>query len=233
VSTRASRETRRLRRQKQKRRQTVRNILIITGIVLLVASGILYASLRPIGDITEITPRNLPNANGLILGDPNAPVVLEVYEDFQCPACLSFTKTVSPLLIQDYVNTGQVLFIFRHYPFLGSESYAASNASMCANEQGRFWDYHDILFANQTGENIGAFSNRRLQAFAETINLNMDAFNACFNSSAYDAQIREEKATGLANQVTGTPSVFVNGQKLLNFAYPTIQNAIENALANP
>ncbi|HLF91635.1 MAG TPA: DsbA family protein [Anaerolineales bacterium] len=231
MSTKSSRETRRQRRQQQQRRQMIRNLLIIAGVVLLIAAGIIYASLRPIGDIVEITPRDLQNANGLTLGDPNAPVVVEAFEDFQCPACLSFTQTVEPQLIASYVDTGQVLFIYRHYPFIGQESSAASNASMCANEQDRFWDYHDILFANQTGENIGAFSNRRLQAFAETLGLNMDNFNACFRENRYDDQIKEDKANGLASQVTGTPTIFVNGQILSSFAYPTIQAAIETALA--
>jgi len=231
VSTKSARETRRQRRQQQQRRQMIRNLLIIVGVVLVVAAGIIYASLRPIGNIVEITPRDLPNANGLNLGDPNAPVVVEAFEDFQCPACLNFTQTVEPQIIANYVETGQVLFIYRHYPFIGQESFAASNASMCANEQDRFWDYHDILFANQTGENIGAFSNRRLQAFAETLSLDMDAFNSCFNANRYDDQIKDDQAKGVAGQVTGTPTIFVNGQILPGFAYPTIQAAIETALA--
>jgi protein-disulfide isomerase len=232
VSTRSSRESRRERRQQTQRRQLTRNLLIIVGVVLLIAAGIIYASLRPIGEVVEITPRDLPNPNGLTLGDPNAPVVLEVYEDFQCPFCRDFTETIEPLIIANYVNTGQVLFIFRHYPFIGSESFAASNASMCANEQGRFWDYHDMLFANQIGENVGAFSNRRLQAYGETLELNMGEFNACFRENRYDDLIKEDQARARTGQVTGTPTVFVNGQILPSFAYPTIQSAIEAALAS-
>ena len=231
MSTKSSRETRRERRQQQQRRLMIRNLLIIGGVVLLIAAGIIYASLRPIEGVVDITPRNLQNASGLTVGDPNAPVVVEVYEDFQCPACLNFTETVEPLIIENYVNTGQVLFIFRHYPFIGSESFAASNASMCANEQDLFWDYHDMLFANQTGENIGAFSNRRLQAFAETLGLDMDKFNTCFNDNTYDDVVKQDKANGLSNQVSGTPTVFVNGQALSSFSYVAVQSAIEAALS--
>lgn len=231
MSTKSSRETRRERRQQQQRRSMIRNLLIIGGVVLLIAAGIIYASLRPIEGVVEITPRNLQNANGLTLGDPNAPVVVEVYEDFQCPACLNFTETVEPLIIENYVNTGQVLFIFRQYPFIGPESFAASNASMCANEQDQFWNYHDMLFANQTGENIGAFSSRRLQAFAETLGLDMDKFNSCFNNSTYDDVVKEDKANGLASQVSGTPTIFVNGQALSSFSYTSVQSAIEAALS--
>ncbi len=129
------------------------------------------------------------------------------------------------------------MFIFRFNPFLddrssGNESDQAANASLCANEQGYFWEYHDILFANQRGENIGAFSNRRLQAFAETLGLDMPAFNACFSANKYQDEILQDLALVRERSVTGTPTVFINGQVLPNFSYTTIQNAIEAALAS-
>lgn len=230
-----SREVRRERRQQQQRRQLARNLLIIGGFVLLIAAGIIYASLRPVGDIVEIIPRNLPNANGRQLGDPAAPVVVEVFEDFQCPACLRFTQEEEPLLLENYVNTGKVLFVFRFNPFLDdasatNESDQAANASLCANEQDRFWDYHDILFANQNGENRGAFSNRRLQAFAETIGLDIKAFNSCFEDHKYQDEIFQDLALAKERFVTGTPTIFVNGQILRDFSYTTIQSAIDAAL---
>lgn len=237
MTNKTSRESRREKRQQQQRRQITRNLLIIVGVVLLLAAGIIYGSLRPVGDVVEITPRDLPNPNGRQLGDPNAPVVLEVFEDFQCPACLEFTENIEPALLTNYVETGKVLFIFRFNPFIDdrsstNESDQAANASLCANEQGKFWEYHDMLFANQKGENIGAYSNRRLQAFAETLSLDMDAFNSCFKDNKYQDEIFQDLALVRERFVTGTPTVFVNGQILPNFAYGTIQTAIETALAS-
>lgn len=237
MSNKNLRETRRAKRQEQQRRQLIRNLLIIVGIVLLIGAGIAYSATRPIGDVTSITPRDLPNVNGRQMGNPDAPVVVEVFEDFQCPVCKTFTETVEPTLIESYVRTGQVLFIYRFDPFIddrssGQESDQAANASMCASEQGRFWDYHDILYANQNGENIGGFSNRRLQAFAENLGLNMDAFNACFDSNNYRDEIYQDLALARERNVTGTPTVFVNGQVLPDFQYNTIQNAIEVALTS-
>jgi protein-disulfide isomerase len=114
------------------------------------------------------------------------------------------------------VANNKVYYIYRQYPFLddavaGKESDQAANASMCAAEQGRFWDYHDTLFANWNGENQGSFSDRRLIAFAETLGLTMDQFEKCFNANTYADEIDADitKATQLA--VTGTPTVFVNG----------------------
>ena len=137
------------------------------------------------------------------------------------------------------VASGKVYYTFRHFPFLDDnaasrESDQAANASMCAAEQGRFWDYHDILFANWNSENAGAFSDRRLVAYAETINLDMDSFNSCFEANKYKAQIDEDLAAGNRAGVTGTPSLFVNGQQLTPGFIPSfedISQAVEAALA--
>lgn len=237
MSNKNLREARRAKRQQQQRRQLIRNLLIIAGVVLLIGAGIAYAATRPIGNITSITPRDIPNPSGRQMGNPDAPVVVEVFEDFQCPVCKNFTESVEPLLVDNYVRSGNVLFIYRFDPFIddrssGAESDQAANASLCASEQDRFWDYHDILYANQNGENIGGFSNRRLQAFAENLGLNMDSFNSCFESNKYRDVINQDLALARERAVTGTPTVFVNGQVLQDFQYDTIQNAIEAALAS-
>ncbi|HNB52426.1 MAG TPA: DsbA family protein [Anaerolineales bacterium] len=237
MSNKTARETRREKRRQEQQRVLTRNLLIIAGVVLLIVAGIWYSSSRPVGDIVSITPREIPNANGRQMGNPDAPVVVEVFEDYQCPVCGDFTKNVEPQIIENYVKTGKVLFIYRFYPFIDDrvatkESDQAANASMCASEQGRFWDYHDILYANQNGENAGAFNNRRLQAFAENLGLNMDDFNNCFEESKYWDEIRQDLALGQTRTVQGTPTVFVNNQVLQGFTYPIVQAGIEAALAS-
>lgn len=237
MSNKTLRETRRAKRQEQQRRQLIRNLLIIVGVVLLIGAGIAYAATRPIGDVVSITPRDIPTPNGRQMGNPDAPVVVEVFEDFQCPVCKNFTDSIEPSLVDNYVRTGKVLFIYRFDPFIddrasGKESDQAANASMCASDQGRFWDYHDMLYANQNGENIGGFSNRRLQAFAENLGLDMDAFNTCFENNAHLDVINQDLALARERFVTGTPTVFVNNQVLPDFAYETIRTAIEAALVS-
>ena len=96
------------------------------------------------------------------------------------------------------------------------ESDQAANASMCAAEQGRFWDYKEILFANWDGENQGAYADRRLLAFAESLGLEMDGFKKCFNSNTYQTQIDKDFSDGLATGVESTPSIFVNGELVTN-----------------
>jgi protein-disulfide isomerase len=94
------------------------------------------------------------------------------------------------------------------------ESDQAANAAMCANEQDKFWEMQSILFANWNGENQGAFSNRRLQAMAESIGLDMDTFNNCFDANKYEAEIQADFDLGQQMGVSGTPAVFVNGQRV-------------------
>ena len=128
--------------------------------------------------------------------------------------------------------TGKVRFIYRNFVIIGPESMGAARASMCAAEQERFWDYHDMLFANHTGENVGDFIDRRLLAFAEMLGLDGGTFRACLSSGRYDDQINQDKARGQTVGVASTPSFIINGQ-LIQGALPfsEFQKVIEAELA--
>ena len=223
----SKREEIKQQRLKKKRKQRMGTLMGIGGFiliaVLLLASPWIVDQFKPVGAYNTITSIERPMVDGKALGDPNAPVQIEVFEDFQCPACRDFSNTVEAQLVEsEYISSGLVYYIYRQYPFLddgssltgSGESDQSANASMCANEQGRFWDYHDMLFANQNGENRGAFSDRRLIAFAEAIGLDMDQFESCFDENRYQAEIEAETQRGLELGVRGTPTVFINGQPM-------------------
>ncbi len=226
------------RRQKQ-RKQRLYIILGVVGVAVIIAALLIIPSLLPAGDIVTITPHERPMADGRTMGDPNAPVTIEVYEDFQCPACKSFTEQIEPQVVDAYVATGEVYYIFRHFPFLDdnvprNESDQAANASMCASDENRFWDYHDMLFANWNGENQGAFSNNLLVAFAEALDLDMPEFNQCFNANLHRDEIDTDLLSGRDIGVTGTPSVLVNGRIISPGFVPSfgdISEAVEAELA--
>lgn len=229
------------KRRQQQRRQRLIVLLVVIGAALIISGLLILPSLLPAGDIVQITPQSRPMADGRNLGDPNAPVKIEVFEDFQCPSCRSYSEQIEPQIIETYVATGKVYYTFRHFPFLDDnqlrkESDQAANASMCAAEQGRFWDYHDILFANWNGENQGAFLDNRLVAFAEALGLDMAAFNACFEENRYKTEIDADLALGKELGVSGTPSVFVNREQLTPGFVPSfadIAQAVEAALPQP
>jgi protein-disulfide isomerase len=238
----SKRQAVREKRKQQQRRQRLVIVLVVAGVALLVAAGLAYPSIRnalqPVGEIISITPQARPMVDGTALGDPNAPVRMDVYVDFQCPACRGYSDQIENQVVENYVTTGQVYYVFRHFPFLddgvpSKESDQAANASMCASEQDRFWDYHDILFANWDGENQGAFSDNRLIAYAESLGLDMEAFNACFQENRYQEEIEADLAAGRRTNVQGTPSVFVQGQLITPGFVPSlskISTAVEAAL---
>jgi protein-disulfide isomerase len=217
----SKRQERRERMQRQQQRQRLTIIGIITLVAAFLVFLVIWPQVRPAGEIITVTPAALPNAEGLSLGETNAPATIDIFEDFQCPACQRFTENTEPLIIENLVATGNARYVFHHYPFLdgnsvgsSGESDQAANASMCANEQDKFWDMHGILYANWNGENQGAFSNRRLQAMAESLGLDMDAFNSCFSAKKYEAEIQADFDLGGQMGVSGTPTVFVNGTRI-------------------
>ncbi len=158
------------------------------------------------------------------LGNPNAKVTLVMYEDFQCPWCGKFVAESETSIRNTYVKNGQVELVFRDFPFLGSfvqpyvvakdESLNAAMAARCAGDQGQFWQYHDYLFAHQSGENEGAFSVTNLESFASTLGLNTTTFNQCLTSNKYAQAVADSKDEGTNAGVTGTPKGFilVNGK---------------------
>jgi protein-disulfide isomerase len=227
------------KRRQEQRKQRLYIILGIVAVALIIALIVIIPSLQPAGDIVTVTPVELPMVDGRSLGDPNAPVKIDVYVDFQCPSCKNFSEDVEPKIFDQLVASGDVFYTFRHFPFLddnvvGKESDQAANASMCAMDQDRFWDYHAILFANWNGENQNAFSDKRLVAFAESLGLDMDSFNNCFEANKFKADIDSDLAAGRMKGVKGTPSVFVNGEILTPGYVPSfdeISQAVDAALA--
>ncbi|MEM4271138.1 MAG: DsbA family protein [Candidatus Pacearchaeota archaeon] len=161
------------------------------------------------------TKINIDSGHLPILGKKDAKVTIIEFADFQCPFCERFFKDVLPNLKKDYVDTGKVKLSFRHYAFLGQESTWAALASECANEQGKFWEYHDYLYNNQGPENSGTFAKEKLVGFAQNLGLNTNQFSSCLNSDKYSKNVSEDLSAGQKAGVTGTPSTFINGQLIV------------------
>jgi protein-disulfide isomerase len=151
-------------------------------------------------------------AIGNSLGEATAPVVVEEYADFQCPACGQFARTTQRDIEEKYVKNGKVRVVFNHYAFIGDESTRAAEASECANDQGKFWEYADTLFNNQAGENQGAFSDAKLEGFAQQLGLNMDQYKQCMTERPHLSKIQTSTQNGSQRGVNSTPTLFINGQ---------------------
>jgi protein-disulfide isomerase len=214
-------------RAKRAQQERMQRILIIAGvaviaiaIVLLVALPSIIEASKPVGEIKEHPLMNRPQVKLNGMGDPNAPVKITEYSDFQCPYCGKFTIDTEQQLIDAYIATGKVYFEYHSMGgFIGTESARSAEAAYCAGDQGKFWEMHDIIFANQTGENVGDFTDKRLTAFASKLGLDMGVFNGCFTSGKYADQVNLFFAAGQQAGVKATPSFTING-KLVEGALP-------------
>ncbi len=155
-------------------------------------------------------PSSIPR-DGRTLGSPTAPVSLEIWADFQCPACGNFTRTIEPVVIDRYVETGKVKLTFHDYAFIGDESLDAAAAARCAAQQDRFWEYSEWLYANQIGENQGSFTRDRLAAIADQVGLDPAAWAACYDGGSERTAVAAERSAGSAAGVNSTPTLFLDG----------------------
>jgi protein-disulfide isomerase len=234
---------RQILRQKQRAQSRRKRLLIISGVLLLAVlatTALILQGPRPteeVGEIVQVTPQTWPAEDGKALGPADAPVVVVEYADFQCPFCRQYHDQVQPRLIEDYIQSGKVRYEYRHLIVIdrnvgGTESRRAAEASQCALDQGRFWDYAEILFANQGREGSGAFSDARLEAFAGAIGLDTEQFNACLDSDRFSREVQSDEAQAASLQLRGTPSVLVNGARVENpLSYAQLQAAVDAALA--
>lgn len=195
---------------------------------LFVVSGPSGSGLPPVQAAAEL-PTDIP-VNGRTIGDPNAPVKVVEWGDYQCPPCGIFAREVEPQLISEYVATGKVLFEFRDLAFLGDESVQAAEAAGCALDQGKYWPFHDTVYANQVGENAGAFSKERLQQIAQRSNLNLASYNSCVDARTHKANVAAMAAEADKAGIQSTPTFLVNGERIEYQGYATLKAAIDAAL---
>ena len=151
-------------------------------------------------------------ANGSpILGDSDAPVTLVEFGDYQCHFCNVFFHSTEDDILKNYVETGKVRMIFKDYNIIGPDSVNASNGVHCANDQGLFWEYHDILYSNWTGENNGWASSENLLKFAVEIGLDVDEWSECMIKGAHSQIILGSNDDAKTLGLTGTPAFFIIG----------------------
>ena len=240
-------EMREKRRRQQRQQRIFTIILVVTG-AILVTFALIYPNIKPVGEMVVPIPNPRPMADDNSMGNPDAPVKIVEFSDFQCPVCARYAQEISPLVVETYIKTGKVYFTFRSLGnfisdnisratgIQNSESRDAIEAAYCAGDQNKFWEYHDILYANWTGEGVGDFTPRRLVAYAKALNLDMAAFTECVTSHKYTERVNQDEEDGkaaLAN--TGqlsTPTFTVNGELILGaYPFPEFQKIIEAALA--
>lgn len=143
-------------------------------------------------------------------GDPNAPVTIVEFSDFKCGYCGRFYASTLNQLRKEYVDTGKVQFVYKHFAILGPESSAAAEASECAAEQDKFWDFHDAVFSDQTTQHTSLTADR-LTAIADSLGIDTTTFTECIESGRYVNTIRQQAMSIQSLGVRGTPAFLVDG----------------------
>lgn len=160
-------------------------------------------------------------ASDHIMGAANAPVVVVEYSDFQCPFCGRFARQEFHKLKTNYIDTGKIRFVFRHFPLrnIHNRAEAAARATECASDQGKFFEYHDLVFQTLApGTSNTVLTDEQLRLHAQTLGLDLAAFDACFPpGDGKAARVQQDVNSGTALGITGTPTFFVNGQRVNGF----------------
>jgi len=157
----------------------------------------------------QITMETFFKNGSPILGNPNAEITVIEFGDYQCHFCNVHFQNTEHEIFDKYVMTGKVNVIFKDYTIIGQDSVNAAHAAHCASEQGKFWEYHDILFSNWGGENNGWASSENILVFAKEIGLNMDEFVECNVDKRYEQKIAASNADAQKLGITGTPAFYV------------------------
>lgn len=224
---------------------TIPGAIILAG--LLVAGAMVYNRVPPrepgerAGAVagSTVNPGNEGTANipdilkniaddDPILGNPSAPVTMVEFSDFQCPFCKRMWATTLPQIKEKYVKTGKVKFVYRDFPISSIHEHAqkAAEAAQCAHEQGKFWEYHDMLFENQSALGVANFKK-----WARELGLDGASFDQCLESDKYKAEVEKDLADGTLLGVQGTPGTFVNGELIVGAVpYEEFEKTIEAKL---
>ena len=209
----SKRQERRDKAQQREKASRLRTMgLIVVGVAILIFL-VISQQLKPIASIITVESKARPNADRNSIGDSNAPIQIVEYSDFQCPYCKQFYNQTEASLTEYFVQTGKIYFTYHSAGNwvssnigAGTESQDAALAAYCAADQNKFWEMHDALFSNNRDvENQGSFTDKRLTAIAESVKLDMKAYQDCYDSGKYKDQVQQDFDDATAAGISGTP----------------------------
>jgi protein-disulfide isomerase len=201
----------------------------------LIEKQLIEESKKPV----QVTTGTFFDNGSPILGDPNAPLTLIEFGDYQCHFCNVYYQNTEHKIYENYVVTGKVNIIFKDYTIIGPDSTTAALGAHCAGEQGKFWEYHNTLYNNWNGENNGWAGQENIFRFAEKLDLNMDEFIECNIDKRYEQKISKSSNDARTLGITGTPAFYVistNSQQVEFISgaqpYDTFEKVFKSMLEN-
>ncbi|CAB4534971.1 MAG: thioredoxin domain-containing protein [Actinobacteria bacterium] len=194
----------------------VTRYIVIGMVTLVVAVGVIFSLVGNKSSDSASLPSQASSTDGFGIsynGDLTGVPVLDIWEDFQCPACAQF-EALNSAYIENIIKEKKATVIFHPLSFIGPESIRAANAAACAADEGKYLEYHDFLYRNQPAENSGKWSNAYLIAGGVAIGISSGEFGACINDSKYGGWVKNIAVDGGKQNINSTPTVFLNGKEL-------------------
>jgi len=184
-------------------------IPIIVGIIVGGYLSFSISDLEPEQTQTMLTIQKLTENGSPILGDPSATITILEWGDYQCTFCYRFHESSLKTIIGDYIDTGKVKLVFKDFPLNGPDSILAAEASYCAEDQEKYWEYHDELYTNWGGEQTGWITRDSLNQFASTIELDLKQFNTCLDEHLHKQRVMKLYQFGREVGIDATPSFLI------------------------
>ncbi len=164
----------------------------------------------------KLTSTKLIENGSPFMGNINAPITIVEWGDYQCTFCYKFHQNTLDIINEDFIKTGKVKIIFKDFPLNGLDSKLAAEASYCAQDQKKYWKYHDELFKNWGGERTGWITRESLDKFAETVDLDLKKFNKCLDDHKYENKVDLLYEFGKEIGIDATPSFLIfDDQKMI------------------
>ena len=217
------------------------NVFYIALVAIFVGgAGILYVMstrAQAASQPSKVDPALLANmkAEGYLLGSPDAPVQVMEWGDFECPQCGNFAVVTEPDVRKRMIDSGLVALRYFDFPLpMHPNTWPASHAAACANEQGKFWPMHDRLFQGQLEWNSQATTDPKkvFTGYAKDLGLNVDQWTQCYTTEKFALQIQANRAEGDRRRVTGTPTFFIGDRQLMgNVTYDALRKEVDAVIA--
>ncbi len=191
--------------------------LIVIPIAIGIITGLFLASFpEPEKNTKLFTVSKLIENGSPILGNQNAPITILEWGDYQCTFCYKFHQNTLGLIYDEHIKTGKVKLVFKDFPLNGPDSILAAEASYCAQDQEKYWQYHDELYKNWGGERTGWITRDSLEKFANTVELDLEKFNKCMDEKIYQNKVQQIHEFGKEIGIDATPSFLVfNDEKII------------------
>jgi len=203
------------------KRLVVSVVFVILVIVVAISFSSYQANLLEMHDKTKYLEKIAAKQSPLLnlengsppLGSESASITIVEFGDYQCEACYHWFHNTRDTLIDNYIETGKAKLVFVDLPFLGHDSPKAAQASYCAEDQGKYWEYHTMLYTFQDGPPDSGWADRdRLNSFAFSLDMNMDEFNNCMDSSKYQKRVKANSDEAVKHNVQQTPTFIIISQ---------------------